>query len=238
MAEEANVAAPEAVVEEAKVEPKAETIAEIIGTEAKPEPKLVPEAAFLEEKRGRKDAEKTVRDLQKKIESGASDAQVSASLDEIADEFNVDKKFLNKLTAAIRKDVETESETRISAKLKPFEDNQRADQVQKVFTKAFDKAMTDMEDYKDIVNKDAIFALSLNPANASKTMAQLIEDTYGNAVSGKRSIEMTTPRGGAASGELDMARANSDPAYLDEVLKDPALKKQLDEKSMEIAKRA
>jgi hypothetical protein len=163
---------------------------------------------------------------------------VSSSLDDIAEEFKVDKTFLNKLASTIRKDVEAEAYKKVEAKLKPFEEQNRAEQVSKVFNKAFDKTIGDMEDYKDVVNKDTIFALSLLPANSTKTLPQLIEETYGNAVSGKRSIETTTPRGGAASGELDMDRANSDAAYLDEVLKTPTLKKQFDEKVMEIARRA
>jgi hypothetical protein len=238
MADEAKVAAPEAVVE-AKVEaPKAETIAEIIGTDKKPEPKMVPEAAFLELKGDNKQLKNDIKALRTQIENGASEGKISASIDEIADEFSVDKKFLNKLTSAIRAEVEAETENKFSAKLKPFEDRDRAQAVASVFTKHFDKTMAEMEDYKDIVNKDAIFALSLLPANASKTLPQLIEETYGSAISGKRSIETTTPRGGVASGEFDFARANTDSAYLDEVLKDPALKKQYDEKVMEIARRA
>lgn len=228
----------EQTVETQVEKPQAETIANIIQTEQKPDPKLVPEAALLEEKKGRKAAEREVKALRDQIASGASDTQVAASLEEIGEEFSVDKKFLGKLAAAIRKDVEAETETRFNAKLKPFEDKQRSEHIQTVFGTHFEKAMADMEDYKGIVNRDAIFALSLNPANASKTLPQLIEETYGNALAGKRSIETTTPRGGAASGELDFERANSDGAYLDEVLKDPTLKKQFDAKVMEIAQRA
>src|SRR5205823_1006985 len=129
--------------------------------------------------------------------------------------------------------VETESENKLNAKFKPFEEKDRAEKVKGAFNTHFDKALAEMEDYKDVVNKDAIFALSLNPANASKTLPQLIEETYGNAIAGKRSIETTTPRGGAAPGELDIARINSDPAYLEEVMKDSTLKKQFDEHVME-----
>lgn len=222
------------------VEPKVEapTIAEIIAVDPKPESKLVPEASFLEEKKGRKAAEREVKALKDQIAGGATDTQVNATLEDIGEEFNVDKKFLGKLAGALRSQIEAETETRFNAKLKPFEERQRSEQIQTVFTTHFEKAMADMEDYKGIVNRDAIFALSLNPANASKTLPQLIEETYGNAIAGKRSIETTTPRGGAASGELDFDRANSDGAYLDEVLKDPTLSKQWNEKVMEIARRA
>lgn len=220
-----------------EVKPKAETIAEIIAVDPKPEPKLVPEAALLEEKKGRKAAEREIKNLRDQIAKG-DDAQIAASLEEIGEEFNVDKKFLGKLASTIRSQVEAETETRFNAKLKPFEEKDRADKIQTVFSTHFEKAMAEMEDYKGIVNRDAIFALSLNPANASKTLPQLIEETYGNAIAGKRSIETTTPRGGAASGEFDFDRANTDSAYLDEVMKDPALKTQFDAKVMEIARRA
>jgi hypothetical protein len=240
MADEAQVAAPDAVEKVEKVEEtKPETIGEIIGTkeETKPEPKLVPEAAFLELKKSNKALEREVKDLRTRIEGGATEAQLTPSIQAIAEKYEVKPEFLNDLSAAIRKDVEAEAEQKIGARLKPFEDKDRAQQVRTVFDKAFDRTLTEMDEYKGVVNKDTIFALSLIPTNASKTLPQLIEETYGSAITGKRSIETTVPRGGAAPGELDMNRANTDADYLREVLSNPTLKKQFDEKVMEIARR-
>jgi hypothetical protein len=207
--------------------PKAPTVAEIIGEpkEDKPEPKMVPEAVFLEEKKARKALERDMKELQRRVEEGATKIEVSESIEEIAKEYDVDPKFLTKFAATIRKDAKAEAEKELGNRLKPLEEKERAEKIQKVFDTHFSKALGDMDEYKEIVNKDVIFALSLNPQNSSKTIPQLIEETYGSAVRGRRSMETTTPRGGAPAGEFDPDRANRDASYLKEVLKDPQLRK-------------
>lgn len=234
-------AATEAKAEDVKVDEgaKPETIGEIIGDkkEEKTEPKMVPEAAFLEEKKARKALERDMKELQRRVEEGATKTEVSETLADIAKEYDLDPKFLGKLAATIRKDVEAEADRKVSDRIKPFEEKERAEKIQKVFDTHFSKALGDMDEYKDIVNKDVIFALSLNPQNSSKTIPQLIEETYGSAIRGKRSIETAQPHRGSTPGELDFDRANTDAAYLREVLADPKLKHQYNDKAMEIARR-
>ena len=231
MSEKTDVAAP--AVEEAKVEL---TIAEITG-EQKVEAKVVPEAVFLEQKNENKELKRELKAIRAQIEGGATQKEVSASLNDIAEEYGTDPKFLGKLASAIRADVEKENEAKLGAALKPFQEKERAQQVKGAFDTHFEKSMGDMEDYKGIVNKDVIFALSLNPNNAQKTIPQLIEETYGNAIAGKRSVETTTHRASTTPGVLDFDRANTDAEYLGEVMKDPALKKQFHDKAQEIARR-
>lgn len=227
-------AAPEVKTEDVtKVEEgkQPETIGKIIGEpnkEEKTEPKVVPEAAFLEIKNANKALTKEVKELRSMIEEGATRTEVSSTLEDIAKRYEIEPKFLGELVSAIRKDVESEAEKKFGDRIKPFEERERAEKIQKVFKTHFDKAMDEMEDYKGIVNKDVIFELSKNPANASKTIPQLIEETYGGAVRGRPSIETTKPRGGASAGEFDPDRANRDAAYMREVFNDPQLRKSYD----------
>jgi len=58
-----------------------------------------------------------------------------------------------------------------------------------------------------------IKALAFNPANKNKTYSQLLDEAYGNALTGRRTIETTTPRGGAKDTKVDMQRAQSDEAF-------------------------
>lgn len=215
--------APEAKADEVVVNPQ--TIGEILGADEKQEVKEVPLAAFLEEKNARKEMEKELKSLKKQIESGATKTEVSDTIQSIAEEFNTDPKFLSRFAAAIKADADKEAEAKFTAKLKPFEEKEKSDRVQKVFDTHFVKSMDEMGEYKGIVNKDVIFALSLNPSNSSKTIPQLIEETYGQAISGRRSIETGTPRGGAPAGTFDPDRANKDVEYLKQVYKDPVLRK-------------
>jgi hypothetical protein len=74
--------------------------------------------------------------------------------------------------------------------------------------------------------QEVIKTLSLDPKNSNKTISQLIEETYGNALPGKRSIEQNKPGGSKESGEIDFDRAKKDGSYFKEIMADPGLKKK------------
>lgn len=224
--QDATVEAPESVgtgkpvVETEK--PKEPTVAEAMAE--KSEQKTVPEAAFLSEKKARKQLEKQVKELQTLVEEGATAKEVSEameSIDELGDEYQVDKGFLKKLTKSIRAEVAKE----FGDKLKPFEEKDRQERLNKVFSEHFDKTLAEMpQEYEGVVNKEVIKALSLLPENKNKTFSQLIEDTYSNAISGKRTLEKATPRGGKSPETIDMHLARTNKEYFKEIMADPVLK--------------
>jgi len=224
MSEETKVAGAEAVNEvkaEAKVEVKEKPIHEVGGEGEK---NTIPEAAFLSEKKARKEAEREIKELKKMISEGATKKEVSDEVSSIADEFNVDPKFLKKIADSIRKDVEGELEN----KLKPIEEMNKAEKFDKAFTKDVNEVLADMPDFKDIVNKDVIKSLTLkylsDSSKKNMTLREIIEETYGGALRGKRTIETTTPRGGKEPEDIDAVRMKKDPTYLAEVLANPTLK--------------
>lgn len=225
---------------EAKVEtPKAEeksskTIGETLKTgETKAKPETVPLSEFLEMKKSNKELSKQIKELQKSIEEGATKEDVSDDVDTIAEEFNVDKKFLKKLTNQIKSNLEKDVEERLSSKLKPIEEKDKEEKIDKVFNKHFTDTMADMPEYKDVVNKDVIKTLALDPKNANKTFAQLVEETYSRSLRGKgKTIEETTPRGGKEPEEVDFDKANRDEKYFNEVMDNPELKKKYNETLM------
>jgi hypothetical protein len=124
-------------------------------------------------------------------------------------------------------DEEAEPEVKkLAQKLEQIEERDRAKDLDATFRTHLNKALENAPEYKDIVNVDVIKALAFNPANANKTYKQLLEEAYGNAVTGRRTIETTTPRGGAKDEKVDMQRAATDGEYRRQVLSDPELKKQ------------
>lgn len=210
--------APEPVVE--TKEPVAETIGQVL--DPKPEAKVVPEAAFLELKKENKEFKKAISALEKTIAEGGSQAEVSSDIEAIGEEFGVDKKFLSKLAGAI----ERSTEQRFEKKLEPITAKEKADRIEGVFKTHFEKAMAEMPEFSGVVNREVIKTLSLDPSNANKTFQQLIEETYGNALGGKRTLETTTPRGGKSIDKVDFALAGRDQNYLKEVLSNPDTKKE------------
>jgi len=86
-----------------------------------------------------------------------------------------------------------------------------------------------MPEYKNVANKSVIKTLSLDPANSNKTFEQILEDVYGNSVTGKRTMETSTPRGGKDDTQtIDKSRLG-EKGYFNEIKGDPALKKKYNE---------
>lgn len=191
--------------------------------------KMVPEADLINFKKQNKELIKTVKDLQTKIASGASGAEISEDLAAIGKEFDVDPTFLGKLAKAIRSSVEKERGTKTD---EPDEENDDQDadpeakkaKINELFEKHFTATMSELPEYEGVVNKAVIKRLSLLPENAKKTFRQIIEDTYSGAISGKRTIDSTTPGGGKDAETLDFDKARVDSAYFDKVMANPKLK--------------
>lgn len=201
--EEQNTTAPE-VKEEQKVEQPAvatePTVAELHTEKPKaPKPTEVPFARLDKEIQRRKDAEAELKELKAQIEERIGDAE------EADDEPEVKK---------------------LAKKLEQIEESDRKSKLETTFMQHLNKTLENTPEYKDIVNIEVIKQMAFNPANANKTYKQLLEEAYGNALTGRRTIETTTPRGGAKDEKVDLQRAKTDTEYRRQVLSDPELKKQ------------
>lgn len=193
-------------------------------------PKTVGLDKFLEEKKARKAAEKRIAELEAKGEDLDAD-DVSDEIDAIATEYKVDKDFLKKLKKAMspkasKTSKEDEPDDKVSSRLTALEQEKRQGEIDKAFDKHFTKALEIVPEFKDIANPDVIKALSLLPKNADKTFSQIIEETYGKAVPGRKTIEKTTPGGGKEPETVDFDRAVKDSAYYAQIMANPAMKKQ------------
>jgi hypothetical protein len=221
---------PTPAVDEAAAAPteekKEQTVGEVIES-AVPKEAEKPTVGldkFLEEKKSRKAAEAALKELQDRFNSGESVKEVNADLDSIASEYNVDKGLLAKLAASIKAETAKEIDEKVSSKLKPIEEKEKREAFDKTFRTHLDSALERMPEFKAIVNADVIKALSLDPKNANKTFTQLIEEAYGSAIGGRRTIETTTPGGGKEPEGVDFKRAKTDTAYFKEIMSDPKRK--------------
>lgn len=196
-----------------------------------------PTVAETEEKPAEetKPAEPTVAELHKeepKTEPKKDDSIPRARLNkEIARRKELEKELAEAKEAAMDDDDYDEPEDspevqKLADRLSEIEKREADAKRDVVFKQHFDNALENMPEYKGVVNMDVIKGMALNPQNKDKTYRQLIEDAYSNALSGKQSIETTTPRGGAKDTVVDMKRAQTDTAYRHEVLADPELRKQ------------
>lgn len=223
--EETKVEAEEEKSDEVKTE-EPETIEDLLGKEEERDDR-VPLKTFLETKKEKKSLEKELSELKEQIKQGATKAEISSDLKGIAEKYDVDPNFLEELSTIIYSKAKSEADEILTAKLKPLEAKERADKIEKIFSENFNKVIEEMPEYKDVVNRDVIKELSLLPQNAKKTFHQIVEETYSKTVTGKKTMETSTPRGGK-EGSFDADKMN-DPAYFSEVMKNPELKKKYNE---------
>lgn len=221
----------EEVTPEKKTEEK--TIGEIAG-EGAPEVKkeTVGLDKFLDEKGKRKAAEKELADLKLSIESGATRGETAADIEAFTKKYpDVDPAFVKELASAIRSETEKSLDDKYSPKLNALDKKERDAKVDAAFKAHFDLAMEKMPEMKDVVVPSVIKSLSLDPSNSKKTITQLIEEVYGNSVPGKRTAETRiAPGGGKEPAPLDMARARKDTTYFKEIMADPKLKAEYNDR--------
>lgn len=221
-----------------------QTIAEALGTHEEPvkeEPDTVSLSKFLDEKKGRKAAEKRIKELEQQLAAGdTTQVEAADDIEAIADEFGLDdtgKYYLSKVFAAAERRAEAKAAVAAEAKtkeaLKPLTEKERQDQIDTAFTRHFNAAMEQLPELADVVNPSVIKQLSLLPQNASKTFRQIIEETYGNAVSGRRTLEPNKPGGGKEPEPLDIDRARKDPDYFKQVMANPKLKAEYNKAMLE-----
>lgn len=214
---------PEAAV----IAPEAEAPQTMEQINAAPEKETVGLDKFLELKKENKEFKKSIKDLQDTIAKGATKAEVSADIDSLSQEYpDVDKSFLTKLASTIKAQAEKDIEDKIESRLKPFEQKEKAEKLDAAFNKHFNLALDKMPEFKEVVNPEVIKTLSLMPKNSNKTFSEIIEETYGNALTGKRTIEKTTPGGGKESEPLDFDKARQNGEYFAQIMATPALKKE------------
>ena len=227
-------AEPAKTVEEKKPLEKTagEIINEIAPGDKKPEakPEMVPLSSLLEFKNENKDLKKAIKDLEKRVNDGEmTKGEIKDDLSELAEEFDTDPKFVRKLS----KILEDRAEKKADDKIKPILERdtkitkkERDELIDTAFQKHFTSAIEKMPEYSEIADADTIKALSLLPQNANKTFPQLIEDTYGKAISGKRTIDPIKPGGGKDPDPIDYERAKKDTKYFEEIMSDPERKKE------------
>lgn len=190
----------------------------------------IPENIFLSEKKARKEAEKKIKELEEQINAGITKREISDDISSIAKEYDIDPNFLEKFAETIYSKSKKSIETELSSKFKPIEEKTRQEQIDKAFDTYYNQAINNMPEFAQIVNAGVIKSLSLLPQNASKTFPQLIEETYGNAIAGKRTIQATTPGGGKDPAPLDYHKANRDPSYFSEIMANPRLKQEYNDR--------
>lgn len=117
----------------------------------------------------------------------------------------------------------------LAEKLAKIEESEKSAKRDAKLSEKFSEYLEEAPEFKDVANLAVLKQMALLPQNKDKTIPQLFEEVYGNTITGRRTVETTTPRGGAADTKVDIERAQKDAAYRKEVFANPDLKKQYNE---------
>lgn len=195
---QATPAAPESEVNTEKQETLETIVTEPEKVETKPE-----DEKYLGQKRRAEKAEERAEALQAEIQklrtnSATGDmpiTEVNNELKKLSEEYNVDETFVAKLYSTVEKSainkIKAEIEKDYTPKIMKIEQERRLEQANSKFEELYSKTLKDMPEYDGIINKDVIKSLAFATSNGKKTLPQLIEETYGAAVQGRKSIEST-----------------------------------------------
>lgn len=182
---------------------------------------------YMEEKKARQSLEKEVARLNDLIKNGGTSKEdIAEDIEALTKEYeDVDPVFLNKLVRTIEARAEKKFEGKFEEAVKPLKESVEEKRISEAFSTHFDRAMQAMPEYKDIVDPNVIKTLSLDPDNEDKTFSELIEETYGKFVTGKKTMEdKTQPGGGKEPESVDFAKARKDPEYFKMIMANPRLK--------------
>lgn len=218
---------------EETVTPTEETLESLNPEVPEEKSETVPLKKYMEEKRSAKEAEARAEALATelaKVKSNITEMSVPAvndALVKLAETHDVSPEFLAQFmalaetttAAKIREELSKEYDPKIAQ----IEQERQADTRDKKFNDLYSKLLASAPEYDGIVNKDVLKSLALNPANAKKTLSQIAEEAYGNAVKGSKSIESHSP-GSRGGDEVDLS--NPTDADFDKINADPTLKKQ------------
>lgn len=109
-------------------------------------------------------------------------SQESESLKALAEEYDVDADFVQKLGAVLT----AEAEKKVKEKYEPFIQKQQQSEIEKkqneVFDSLYGKILKSNPEMEGIVNKDVIKALAFDKSNANKSVKQIINEVYGGAI--------------------------------------------------------
>lgn len=210
--------------EEAPEVVEEETLADIVPDEPespiekKAKPETVPIDVYLQLKKELKEMKKNT-----------SPQSVDSSIEEIAKEFDVDSNFAQKLANAIQSSSISKFEERYLADRKEAEYKQKLSESESKLDKAIEIALENSPQYRDVVNADIIKDLARKTTDKTMTVSKLLENVYGRAITGKKTIESSAPSSGERGNtNVDFTKAG-DPAVYSQIKSDPKLWKEYNE---------
>lgn len=161
----------------------------------------------------------TIRDLQKQVKSGgqsADDAQ--DELDALAKEWDLEPKFVRKLSTILLSKSEKQFEDKYLSDIKDFKSKVETQskeitnaQVTAAISKEFDRVVADNPELSKVAKKEAVRKYIMSSEeNLGRTMEDILEELYGDVSKGEAGMEGYSSQGGNHPKEPDYKSPSDD----------------------------
>lgn len=164
----------------------------------------VPLKKFMEEKKARKEAEERAaraEQLAQEIEAERAHSRTrgtsNGTISDLAEKYDVSEEFIQDMLnvsyavnrEAIRKEIDEEYSPRL-AEIDKIKSKEQQQQFDKQFNDLLNESLSDMPEFKDIIDKDDLKTWIKSGKYSKLTLPQLIEEKYGKFVApGKKSLD-------------------------------------------------
>lgn len=154
----------------------------------------------------------TIRQLQEQVKKGGTSADdAQDELDALAKEWDLEPKFVRKLSTILLSKSEKQFEDKYLSDIKDFKSKVETQskeisnaQVTAAISKEFDRAVAENPDLAKIAKKEAVRKYIMSSEeNLSRTMEDILDELYGDVSKGESGVEGYSSQGGNHPKEPD-----------------------------------
>lgn len=184
--ESEKIDSPELPTDEKKVDGAVDELLKDIPEEPKAEPKVVPEAAFLELKSELKALKKELKDAK----TSEQKAVITADIRDLTDKYpDVDKSFIQDILNSATLEATKKIEEKYTPILQKQEQEKKVQEFNKAFDSLYERTLSENPELPSNIDKDVVKTLAMTPAYRKIPLSEVIKKIYGENTQGKTSTE-------------------------------------------------
>lgn len=190
--ESEKIDSPELPTEEKKVDGAVDEILKDLPEEQKTEPKVVPEAAFLELKSELKALKKELKDAK----TSEQKAVIVSDIRDLTEKYpDVDKSFIQDILNSATIEATKKIEEKYTPILQKQEQEKKIQEFNKAFDNLYEKTLNENPELPSNIDKEIVKTLAMTPAYRKIPLSEVIKKIYGENTPSKITTENETRTG-------------------------------------------
>jgi hypothetical protein len=190
--ESEKIDSPEIPTDEKKVDGAVDEILKDLPEEQKTEPKVVPEAAFLELKSELKALKKELKDAK----TSEQKAVIVSDIRDLTEKYpDVDKSFIQDILNSATIEATKKIEEKYTPILQKQEQEKKIQEFNKAFDNLYEKTLNENPELPSNIDKEIVKTLAMTPAYRKIPLSEVIKKIYGENTPSKITTENETRTG-------------------------------------------